>query len=88
MQNTWQLGEQQYANAANFNARIYLYSKFKTNPYPWPAWLFDQIEKPAYGRVLELSCGTGLLWQVNAKRIPASWKILLSDYKLFFAHYG
>jgi len=80
MENSRQLGEQQYADAANFNARIYLNSKFKTNPYPWPAWVFDQIEKQDYCRVLELGCGTGLLWQVNTKRIPAFWEILLSDY--------
>jgi len=30
--------------------------------------------------ILELGCGTGLLWQINSQHIPASWDITLSDY--------
>jgi len=80
MTNNPQLREEQYSNADKFNARIYLNAKFGTNPYPWPAWLFDQFEKPDNCKVLELGCGTGLLWQVNTKRIPITWEIILSDY--------
>ncbi len=74
-----QLGKEQYAYADKFKARIYLNSKFRTSPYPWPAWIFDQFEKRENCKVLELGCGTGLLWQVNAGRIPDTWEITLSD---------
>ena len=29
--------------------------------------------------VLELGCGTGMLWQVNAPRVPASWSLASTD---------
>lgn len=74
------LKEQQYANAAKFNIRFYFHARFGTNQYPWPFWVFDQIEKTQNGRVLELGCGNGMLWKVNANRIPAHWDITLSDY--------
>lgn len=71
---------QQYANAANFNARIHLHRTFGTNKYPWPFWVFDQLKHSGPARVLELGCGTGLLWTANARRIPADWDITLSDH--------
>jgi hypothetical protein len=37
------LREQQYANAANLDARIALHQRFSTNPQGWVVWLFDRI---------------------------------------------
>lgn len=69
----------QYENASRYNARVALHARFTTNPRPWPAWVFDQLEALEGCRVLELGCGTGMLWQVNAPRVPASWTLLLTD---------
>lgn len=74
------LGKEQYQDSSRFNARIYLNHKFRTNKYPWPLWVFDQFEKPEGCRVLELGSGTGMLWTVNAERIPENWEVILSDY--------
>lgn len=75
------LKEQQYANADKFKARIHLHAAFSTNPYPWPCWVLDQIEPAAQSpQILELGCGNGLLWMVNADRIPAEWHLTLSDF--------
>jgi ubiquinone/menaquinone biosynthesis C-methylase UbiE len=74
------LGDRQYGTSEKFEARIYLNAKFATNTYPWPAWIFDQIEKKEHGKVLELGCGTGVLWKWNQEKIPATWEITLSDY--------
>ncbi len=74
------LKQQQYANAAKFNARIQLHAKCATNKYPWPLWVFDQLEKKANLKILELGCGTGMLWQVNGAHIPLDWEITVSDY--------
>jgi ubiquinone/menaquinone biosynthesis C-methylase UbiE len=41
--------------------------------------VFDQLEGHDGCRVLDLGCGTGLLWQVNAPRVPASWTVVLTD---------
>jgi ubiquinone/menaquinone biosynthesis C-methylase UbiE len=43
-------------------------------------WIFDQFEKTDKLRILELGCGTGLLWRINESSIPFSWNITLSDY--------
>lgn len=70
---------EQYQDAANLNARIALHERFSTNPYGWQRWVFDRLDPPAEGRILELGCGPGDLWLENLQRIPATWGITLSD---------
>ena len=70
----------QYRNASNLNTRIRLHKEFSTNKYGWHRWLFEQINIPPQGRVLELGCGAGNLWLDNFDRIPAGLKIILSDF--------
>lgn len=73
------LGPAQYENASRFSARIALHARFRANPRPWPVWVFDQLEGHDGCSLLDVGCGTGLLWQVNARRIPASWTLVLTD---------
>ncbi len=77
---TQNLKEQQYANGSKYNARIQLHALCSTNHYPWPLWVFDQLAKRPRQKILELGCGTGLLWQVNGVRVPPDWEITLSDF--------
>jgi ubiquinone/menaquinone biosynthesis C-methylase UbiE len=79
MEATRGTGNAQYRDASRYNARVALHARFATNPRPWPAWVFDQFEGRDGCRVLELGCGTGMLWQVNAPRVPASWRLMLTD---------
>src|SRR5713226_344769 len=65
----------QYKNAANLNARIALHRRFSMNKYEFQRWVFDQFSIPAEGRILELGCGPGHLWRINADRIPEKWDI-------------
>lgn len=74
------LKQQQYIDATKFSARIQLHAQCATNKYPWPLWVFDQFEKKPNMKILELGCGTGLLWQVNGPRIPENWEIIVSDF--------
>ena len=75
------LNKEQYRDSSNLDARVELHRRFSTNPRGWFPWVFDTLEKfPPSARVLELGCGTGLLWSVNAERIPAGWVITLSDF--------
>jgi ubiquinone/menaquinone biosynthesis C-methylase UbiE len=70
----------QYKNASNLDARAIIHQRFSTNPYGWFRWVIDTLLKlPENARILELGCGHGLLWKENANRIPAGWKITLSD---------
>lgn len=72
--------EHQYRNGANLNARIELHARFSANRVPWPRWVFDQLDIPPTGTILELGCGPGTLWAENGDRIPAGWSITLSDF--------
>jgi ubiquinone/menaquinone biosynthesis C-methylase UbiE len=73
------LGSDQYRTDANLQARIRLHQRFSTNRHGWPRWLFDQLDLHEDARVLELGCGTGVLWATNTHRIPPGWQVVLSD---------
>ncbi len=68
-----------YRDTSKLNARIQLYSRFSTNKCGWHRWVFDRFRLPLKCRILELGCGTGVLWQKNLDRIPEGWNITLSD---------
>lgn len=71
---------EQYKTSANLQARMNLHRRFATNPQSWFDWVFGHFEAlPANARILELGCGTGKLWAENAHRIPAGWRVTLSD---------
>jgi ubiquinone/menaquinone biosynthesis C-methylase UbiE len=72
--------QEQCSDSKNFMARVELTRRFKTNPYSWILWIFDQIKFPAKARVLEIGCGNGLLWKANSNRIPEDAHIILSDF--------
>ncbi len=70
----------QYSTSANLDARIRLHANFSTNSYGWLPWVFDHLlTLPADAAILEIGCGTGQLWAENRERIPATWRITLSD---------
>ncbi|MDQ3930160.1 MAG: class I SAM-dependent methyltransferase, partial [Chloroflexota bacterium] len=75
------LGDQ-YKDAANLNARIQLHARFSTNPRSWHPWVFDQLDIPEAGHVLEVGCGPAPLWVENTERVPRHWQITLSDLSL------
>ena len=70
---------EQYKNASNLHARIGLHERFSTNAYGWHPWVFDHLDLPAQSSILELGCGSGLLWVKNMDRIPEGWEIMLTD---------
>jgi SAM-dependent methyltransferase len=70
---------EQYKNGDNLNARFRLHGRFSTNRYGVFPWIFDQMDVPANARILELGSGTGVMWRSNANRIPAQWRVILSD---------
>lgn len=69
----------QYRDSSNLSVRAGLHARFSTEEYPWFHWVFDHLDIPENGRVLELGCGTGLLWRENLGRIPHDWAVTLSD---------
>ncbi len=73
------LRTQQYASDSNLQARIALHRRFSTNRYGWFRWYFEQITLPTQARLAEIGCGPAALWQEVLPRLPAGWRILLSD---------
>ncbi len=70
----------QYRESTNLGARIALHERFNTATRDWFDWYFDHLDLPNDARVLEIGCGTGLLWRKNGSRIPATWRLTLSDF--------
>lgn len=70
----------QYQGSSNLEARISLHERFSINPYGWHRWIFDQFEMPPNANILELGCGVGKLWSLNADRVSPNWHITLSDF--------
>lgn len=73
------LNEPQYKNTENLNARVLIHEKYSTNKTPWHRWVFDLILQNNHTEIMELGCGTGLLWQNNADRIPKLLDLTLTD---------
>src|SRR5919199_1347480 len=69
----------QYRDAAKLRARMGLHERYGVNPYGWHRWVFDQLDLPPHGNVLELGCGPAMLWRENDERIPAGWVVVLAD---------
>jgi SAM-dependent methyltransferase len=70
---------EQYRDASNLNARVYVHRQFSTNDHRWYHWVFDHFDLPAWCGILDVGCGPGHLWLENEDRIPGGWKITLSD---------
>ncbi len=70
----------QYKDSSNLDARAMIHQRFSTNPYGWFNWVFDELLKlPNNAVILEIGCGPAYLWHHCVNRIPAGWKITLSD---------
>ena len=76
------LKDEQYRTAANLEAWMRLHRDYGTNAYPWPRWVFDQLDLKRGMRILEVGCGPASLWQENLERIPAGVNILAGDLSL------
>ena len=69
---------EQYKDGSNLSARLRLHQRFSTNRYGLLRWMFDRIQLPDNASVLELGCGTGILWRGSVK-VPHGWRVILTD---------
>jgi ubiquinone/menaquinone biosynthesis C-methylase UbiE len=75
-----ELVAEQYKSSDNLNTRIQLHARFSLSTVPWHRWIFNHIDVPPDGRVLELGCGPGTLWLENQDRVPVGLRLVLSDF--------
>lgn len=59
--------------------RLQLLQRVGNPPVDWSGWIFRQLKKKPRSRVLELGCGSGLLWQDNREKLPLDWAMTLAD---------
>jgi ubiquinone/menaquinone biosynthesis C-methylase UbiE len=71
--------KRQYRDASRLNARIGLHERFSTNPQGLQAWVFDHFDIPEVASILDVGCGSGLLWRKNLNRVPREWCVTLTD---------
>lgn len=72
----------QYRASNNLESRIVLHERFSTAKQKWFEWYWDHFDLPTDARILEIGCGTGMLWRDNRGRIPSTWCLTLSDFSL------
>jgi len=72
--------QEQYRTNANLRARIDLHERFSTSALSYPRWVFDGYGFGGDADVLEVGCGDGNIWRENLDRIPAGWRLTLSDF--------
>ncbi|HEX6506457.1 MAG TPA: methyltransferase domain-containing protein [Chloroflexota bacterium] len=72
----------QYRDASNYEARVALHRRFRSNPQELPRWFMEHLQVPENGRVLEVGCGPGGYWTEIADMIPRSWQITVTDFSV------
>jgi SAM-dependent methyltransferase len=64
------LRDHQYKDPSNLHARAALHAKHTVAEQPWFDWVAAQLEWPQGGDLLEVGCGSGLLWANIASILP------------------
>lgn len=54
---------EQYASSGNLDARLALHLRYSTGREPWHAWVRRHLRITPETRVLEIGCGSGVLWR-------------------------
>lgn len=70
--------KEQYKTVDNLNRRINIHS-YSTSPEDWMKWVFDRMNIQQGDRILELGCGTGLLWTRNFDQLRPDTELFLTD---------
>jgi SAM-dependent methyltransferase len=64
------LREHQYKDPTNLHARVALHAKHTVAEQSWFDWIAAQLDWPQRDNVLEVGCGSGLLWANIASLLP------------------
>ncbi|MGN0401301.1 MAG: MerR family transcriptional regulator [Acetatifactor sp.] len=70
--------KQQYETSVNLERRINLHS-YSTANQGWMEWVYERLPLKAGDKILEIGCGTGLLWKENLFSLPDKLELTLTD---------
>ncbi len=70
--------QRQYLQSKNLQQRINIHA-YSTAKEDWFEWLFRKAELEEGMQVLDVGCGTAVLWEKMHDRIPYNTKIVLTD---------
>ena len=73
------LRDVQYVDGAKLRARTRLHTDYATQGVPWQVWLQGLVDIPQGGDVLEVGCGTGLLWTIGWTGEASDFSLTLTD---------
>jgi SAM-dependent methyltransferase len=73
------LRDVQYVNGDKLRARTQLHTRYATQSVPWQVWLQGLVAIPKGGDVLEVGCGTGLLWTIGWTSEASDFSLTLTD---------
>lgn len=69
---------EQYQDPSNLNRRINIHT-YSTSPQGWMEWVYERLALQPRETVLELGCGTGLLWMERTHLLPEGLRLILTD---------
>ena len=69
---------EQYQNPENLNRRINIHT-YSTSSQGWMEWVYERLALQPGETVLELGCGTGLLWMERTHLLPEGLQLILTD---------
>lgn len=69
--------ENQYVNSTRLENRISIHEKYSRNTQPFGEWIVSHYQLQPGEQVLELGCGTGVMWQ--GVTLPPSCHVTLTD---------
>ncbi len=70
---------EQYGTSANLNTRISIHEKYSTNRQGFGNWITEHYRFPDGASVLELGCGTGVMWKGRGELVSRCARLVLSD---------
>jgi ubiquinone/menaquinone biosynthesis C-methylase UbiE len=70
----------QYKDSSHLRERYQILRQLGLDFPTWYRWVFDHIPQTPHQRLLEVGAGPGFFWQENLDRLPATWKITVSDF--------
>lgn len=71
--------QQQYANPDGLNIRILLHHRYSINKQPYGDWIMEHYHIQPGMKVLELGCGTGVMWADASRWLPPDATLVLTD---------